>query len=327
MSRQELAGNVGEDGSAPESVGSHIVDQRHRAYTLADHSVWQEVLARNEQLVEQHRDRMHPAYTEGLAALKLPTSIPSIAEINERLAPTGWRTVCVDGYIPTADYVGLMASNVFPVSRVIRRPMHIDYAPAPDMVHDILGHLPMLFSPEYRRFLKRLAAVMSDAVPNALDREFYEANRAMSELKSDITSPRHLVEEAEARVGRVQRALKREASELTHLSRMYLWSLEFGLLGTPGNFSIFGAALLSSPAEFRTLCDAGRRPEPYSLDVIHHDIDFSDLQASYFVAKDFAQYDEVLAEYEIGMRGKVDVRTSEIREIATGERAGRRRHA
>src|SRR5689334_22281771 len=164
----------------PEAFSMHLVDQQHDAYTATDHRVWLDVLERNEWIRSEYGAWVHPAYVEGICALELPTHIPRIEEINEHLAPTGWQTVCVDGYIPTAAYVGLMAARLFPVSRVIRRPEHTDYATAPDMAHDILGHLPMLFSPQHREFLKRLATVMANAVPNGLDGELYAANRRMS---------------------------------------------------------------------------------------------------------------------------------------------------
>ena len=53
---------------------------------------------------------------------------------------------------------------------------------------------------------------------------------------------------------------------------MYLWSIEFGLMGNPSAFWVYGAALLSSPTEFRAVCEAPSRVRPYSLEVIDHDI-------------------------------------------------------
>jgi phenylalanine-4-hydroxylase len=130
--------------------GAHFVDQRHSSYASAAHDVWREVLARNAALIERYRERMHPAYVGGMRALALPTEVPRIEDLNERLVPTGWKTVCVDGYIPTSAYVGLMSESIFPISRTVRRAEHIDFAPEPDLVHDVLGHLPMLFCAEYR---------------------------------------------------------------------------------------------------------------------------------------------------------------------------------
>jgi phenylalanine-4-hydroxylase len=300
----------------PEELLNHVVSQEHAAYAPSSHAVWGEVLRRNRGLVEQFGSSMHPAYLEGLRVLDLPQRVPRIEEINERIADTGWKTVCVDGYIPSSAYAGLMASSIFPISRVIRRAEHIDYAPAPDMVHDIFGHLPMLFSPEHREFLKRLAQIMTDAVPNALDEQLYFANRRMSELKSDPGCAPESAREAEQRVIQLHKRLNSNASELTHLSRLYLWSVEFGLLADAEGFRVYGAALLSSPQEFRAVCEGAAPVLPYSLDVVRRDISFSDLQSQYFVARDFAHLHEVLESYQATMQiGRAQLH-SEIRGIS-----------
>ena len=141
-------------------------DQGRRAYPADAHAVWNEVLARSEQVVEEHAERIHPAYVEGLRALELPSHVPQTDELNERLRVTGWKTVAVDGYLPATTYASLMTENIFPVSSRIRRREHIDFAPEPDLVHDILGHLPMLFCAEHREYLRELAIHASRATPD-----------------------------------------------------------------------------------------------------------------------------------------------------------------
>jgi phenylalanine-4-hydroxylase len=199
------------------------------------------------------------------------------------------------------------------VSRAIRRAEHTDYAPAPDLVHDILGHLPMLFSAEHGEFHRRLADVMSNAIPSALDAELYAANLRTSALKTDPSSSIREIRNAEKALHDVHDALRVEASELTHLARMYLWSIEFGLVESPNGRWIHGAALLSSPREFKAACSDATEIHPYSVDVIHHDIEFSDLQKRYFGARDFDQLQDVLTLYESGMQYRsADVRTSDV---------------
>jgi phenylalanine-4-hydroxylase len=197
----------------PDDLLTYVTDEDYEAHGEAAHDVWREVLRRNNDLIRGYAQRMHPIYVEGRRALALPERIPRVDELNERLEPTGWRILPVAGYIPSAAYVGLMSHSIFPVSRVIRCAEHIDFAPGPDMVHDILGHLPQLFSAEYREFLRRLASVMTRGVPNELDYEFYEAVRHMAGLKSDRRAPPAEVARAEARVSRVNRAVGGRASE------------------------------------------------------------------------------------------------------------------
>src|SRR5262245_28758513 len=119
----------------PEEFRVHLVPQQYATYSPQDHAVWRDVLARNRALLMEREASVHRAYLAGIRELELPLHIPSIDELNERLASTGWRTVCVDGYIPSSAYVGLMSLRIFLVSRRIRRREHIDFAPAPDLVH------------------------------------------------------------------------------------------------------------------------------------------------------------------------------------------------
>lgn len=285
---------------------TYLISQEHAAYTPDDHAVWREALGRHTALVARHRDRMHPAYLEGLQALQLSPRIPRIEELNERLAPTGWKTACVDGGVPTATLIDLQSSRTLPVARRIRRFEHIDHAPGPDIVHDVFGHLPMLFSPEYRVFLARIARAMATAAHSRFDDDLWAANRRLSELVSDPPPSPVELAEAQARVFRARQALAANPSERTHLARMLLWSVEFGLLGTVDDCMFLGAAILSSPAEFRALCTRAVRPSAYSMEVIHRDYAYTELQTVYYLARDFAQWLEVLDDYEASRhRGRI----------------------
>ena len=287
----------------PKELRSQLVAQRHEEYGADAHRAWREALQRNEWLLSSWGSRVHPAYEEGIRALDLPKSVPRMEEINERLAPTGWQVVCVDGYVPSSIYAGLMEARLFPMSRRMRRPEHVDYAPEPDLVHDVIGHLPMLFSPQHREFLQNLAAVMVRAHASELDDELYAANRSLGEVMSQAAPSLEAAHEAHARVTRVREALDTNASQLTHLARMYLWSVEFGLTGTREEIVIHGAALLSSPTEITALCEGRSTVLPYSIDVIHSDVAFTELQKQYFVARDFAHFQQVLCRYEGRMDG------------------------
>lgn len=286
------------ESAIPEDWRSYLVPQDYGRYGRTEHQVWRDMLDHMETLVTDLEQWIHPEYVRGFRQLILPwSSIPMLEDIDEKLAPLGWRTVSVDGYIPAEIYAGLMSRGIFPVSRNLRRPEHIDFSPSPDLAHDLFGHVPMLVSEEHRNFLKRLAGEMARASSHRLDRDLYEANRTMAALRSDANADSEELTRAEGRVSAVQDELSRNPSELTHLARMYLWSIEFGLMGTADDFRMYGAGLLSSPTESQLV--AGRRASivPYSLDVIHHDIRFSDPQSRYFVASGYGELHEELTRY------------------------------
>jgi phenylalanine-4-hydroxylase len=284
-------------------AGQHVVDQEHSTYSSQAHRVWAEVLARNAAVMSQFGDRLHPAYILGMRELDLPMLVPRMDELNARLRPTGWSTVCVDGYVPTPVYVSLMARRVFPVSRTVRRPEHVDFAPEPDLVHDVLGHLPMLFSEEYRAYLQRLAGIMSRASANALDESFFTTVRELAAVRSNPSSSPLQIEHADRRMLHVVRAIADNTSEMTHLRRMYVWSVEFGLLGDRERPQVYGAALLSAPAELRVVCEGTPTLRAFDISVIERENAFSDVLNEYYTAASFAELNDVLSLYERRMSG------------------------
>jgi phenylalanine-4-hydroxylase len=276
--------------------------QHHADYTNRQHDTWRRLLARTEALVERHEARLHPAYVEGFRRLVLPwTTIPRLDDINAALASFGWRTLCVNGYLPPEVYSALLARGIFPISREIRPLEHLEFSPTPDLAHDMLGHIPMLVSAEHCAFMRRLSLATAVVRPNALDRELYQAHQTMGALRSASTSglcsPRRqrALLAAEARVVAAQVALAAAPSPLAQLDRMYLWSIEFGLMGTREDFRIYGAGLLSSPAEVEALCTGPSRILDYSATVVRHGINFSEHQSAYFLARDYAHLDETLS--------------------------------
>lgn len=276
--------------------------QHHADYTSRQHDTWRRLLARTEALVERHESRLHPAYVEGFRQLVLPwTSIPRLEDIDAALTSFGWRTLCVDGYLPPEVYSGLLARGIFPISRDIRPFEHIEFSPTPDLAHDMLGHIPMLVSAEHCAFMRRISRATAMIRPNPADRELYQAHLGLGALRSASTSnsrpPRRqrALLAAEARVVAAQVASAAAPSPLAQLDRMYLWSIEFGLMGTREDFRVYGAGLLSSPAEVEALCTGQARILDYSAAVIARGIKFSEHQSVYFLARDYAHLDETLS--------------------------------
>jgi phenylalanine-4-hydroxylase len=279
----------------PRVWRSHVTAQRHEDYTASEHETWRRLVAATAALVTTHEAKLHPAYVEGFRRLVLPWSeIPALCDVNEALSEFGWSTVCVDGYLPAEVYSGLVASGIFPVSRNIRRAEHLAFSPLPDLAHDLIGHIPMLISPDHRRFLRRLSRAIATTPAQPLDRELYQANRQMALLVCQLPQEPQAVVAAEARVEATEHALAMAPTRLSRLERLYLWSIEFGLMGTREAHGIYGAGLLSSPAETAALCAGGAPVVELSSDASERPIDFSAHQSVYFVARDYAQLDQAL---------------------------------
>ncbi|HEY0195004.1 MAG TPA: hypothetical protein VGC42_28015 [Kofleriaceae bacterium] len=295
----------------PAWLAAYVVPQRHDDYTAEEHAVWATLVERYERAAQQLAHKIYEPHLVGLRALKLdPTRIPTMAWLSAKLAPVEWMTVCVDGYLPPRVYAAFIAHRVFPVSREIRAARHMDFSPTPDLVHDVFGHLPLLFDPRHRTYLRELGRVMADAEAGELDYQLHAANRLMGAIKSRPDAPAEIVRAVEAECDHVQRLLAVSPSEVTALGRLFLWSIEFGLIGTRDDFRVQGAGLLSSLGEIASLSGPGVTVEPYSAAAAARDIYFSEFQGKYYVFRDYDELTAVLREHCGRMRDRAQSSSS-----------------
>jgi phenylalanine-4-hydroxylase len=134
-----------------------IVEQDWNSYSAQDHKVWQQLFARQSELLP---GRACEEFLHGLNALKLgPDLIPKFDETNAILhAKTGWTLVAVEGLLPDLRFFELLAAKQFPVTWWIRRPDQIDYISEPDLFHDFFGHVPLLANPVFGDYLQAYGA-------------------------------------------------------------------------------------------------------------------------------------------------------------------------
>ena len=71
--------------------------------------------------------------------------MPDLVAVNRRLAErTGFRGVPVEGYLAPPEFFARLAQDEFPIGNFIRDARDLGYTPAPDVFHDLYGHLPFL---------------------------------------------------------------------------------------------------------------------------------------------------------------------------------------
>ena len=78
--------------------------------------------------------------------------------------------------------------NVLVIASDIRQVNHIEYTPAPDIIHESAGHAPIIANPDYAEYLRRFGEIGCKAISSGLDVEMYEAVRLLSIFKRDLTS-------------------------------------------------------------------------------------------------------------------------------------------
>ncbi len=137
----------------PGAAADWTVPQQWERYTPAEHALWDRLFARQ---TAQLADRAHPAILKGLDILALSKpGIPDFDELSERLhAATGWRVVAVPGLVPDAVFYQHLAERRFVAGSFLRTPDQIDYLEAPDVFHDVFGHVPLLADPVFADYMQ-----------------------------------------------------------------------------------------------------------------------------------------------------------------------------
>ena len=129
-----------------------VVSQDYEDYTSVDHAVWRYVMRKNVDYLSKVAD---DSYVEGLRKTGITLDkIPNIQDMNDILGEIGWGAVCVDGFIPPTAFMEFQAYKVLVIAADIRQLEHIEYTPAPDIIHEAAGHAPIIADPEYAEYLR-----------------------------------------------------------------------------------------------------------------------------------------------------------------------------
>ena len=93
-------------------------------------------------------------YIEGASKLNLSADkIPFLKDLSHIFYnATGWKVARVPGLIHEQNFFELLRRKVFPSTDYIRGKEELDYTPAPDLFHDIFGHMPLLTNKSFASF-------------------------------------------------------------------------------------------------------------------------------------------------------------------------------
>lgn len=126
-----------------------------KTWNSDEHDTWKRLF---ERLENCRQTQAHPIFAKGVRLLGLTAlEIPDMRKVNAVLeAKTGWRGVFVTGLVDGAEFLVDLAEKKFPIGNFIRDKGDLNYTPAPDIFHDLYGHLPFLTDPDYADFCARL---------------------------------------------------------------------------------------------------------------------------------------------------------------------------
>jgi phenylalanine-4-hydroxylase len=144
------------------SAAAAFLTTQPAAYSAEEDAVWAALYSRR---VATLRATACRELLDGMDAIGLaPDQVPVLSEVNARLARlTGWSAIPVSGFLPADMFFALLAERRFPVTVNVRRMEELDYTPAPDIFHDVFGHLPLHSHAVFAQFLQRFGDVASRA--------------------------------------------------------------------------------------------------------------------------------------------------------------------
>lgn len=140
-------------------------------YSEEEHNIWKYLFDRQMKFLP---GRACSEYLEGTNILNFtPERIPSLKDISRILYDTtGWVIGRVPGLIHEENFFGMLSRRVFPSTDYIRGNEELDYTPAPDLFHDIFGHMPLLTNKNFADFYYLMGKAAGNA--SGADRRYLE---------------------------------------------------------------------------------------------------------------------------------------------------------
>ncbi|MEZ7506651.1 aromatic amino acid hydroxylase [Flavobacterium sp. Arc2] len=278
----------------PKHLKQFIKPQDYSDYTPINQAVWRYVMRKN---VDYLSKVAHKSYLDGLKKTGIEVdNIPSMYGMNRILTDIGWAAVAVDGFIPPNAFMEFQAYNVLVIASDIRQLEHIEYTPAPDIIHEGAGHAPIIANPEYAEYLRRFGEIGCKAISSDKDYQMYEAIRLLSIVKEAEDTPQATIDAAEKAVEDLQNNMGK-LSEMAQIRNLHWWTVEYGLIGTVENPKIYGAGLLSSIGESAYCMTDKVTKIPYDISAANQSFDITKLQPQLYVTPTFAYLNLVLEEF------------------------------
>ncbi|HWK05368.1 MAG TPA: aminotransferase class I/II-fold pyridoxal phosphate-dependent enzyme [Puia sp.] len=139
-------------------MNNYLIQQVYDSYGAEAHETWRKLVKRH---MEYNYKYASKEYKDGFKSLNLDKNkIVRIDELSETLgAISGWSLIPVNGLIPTRDFFFMIINKKYPVTVLIREPYEIDFSSQPDIFHDVFGHVPLLTSEKFYRFLTEFSTL------------------------------------------------------------------------------------------------------------------------------------------------------------------------
>jgi len=155
------------------------LDPEHKipevAYTSQETAVWRHV---SRKLEQAHARRACSLYLEAKQQLGISAfRIPQLGELSAKLtAASGFRLAPIEGLVETRAFLSWLGKRTMLSTQYIRHHSRPDYTPEPDVVHEVIGHIPMFTVPDFAdfsEFIGKGAVVATDEQLEQLGRLYW----------------------------------------------------------------------------------------------------------------------------------------------------------
>ena len=148
--------------SLPSSTsGTHEIE-----YSSLNTSTWSKIFPLLRSLHYKYACEEHTRTLSDLESKKIFTKekIPQFSTVNKYLLhKTGFKLVNVGGMINPRTFLYGLGMGVFYSTQYIRHHSVPFYSPEPDIVHELMGHVPLLANPKFAEFSKGIGKLAFEA--------------------------------------------------------------------------------------------------------------------------------------------------------------------
>jgi phenylalanine-4-hydroxylase len=253
--------------------GELYIHQPYKFYSAENHETWHKLYSR---MASRWARYANTHFLDGIHALCLdPCRIPRLDEVNRFLKPlTGFQAKAVSGYVPAFLFFDCLRNRTFPTTITIRRADKLDYLPEPDIFHDVAGHVPMHTDGHFAKALVRLGECA------------------------------HMAAGLAARISDEADRIQTLTSIVKAMARFFWFTIEFGLMRSPGGLRVYGSGLLSSFGEIEhAIQSPSVQRFPMQLEwVINQSFEIDHYQPLLFVVESFEHLFELVEQLEQWMK-------------------------
>jgi len=210
-------------------------------YTEEEKAVWAQVVL---ELRELHQAHACSQFLRAVQAFDFREDrVPQLQELSEVLqAHTGWCIRPVAGLMHPRHFLAGLAFKTFHSTQYMRHPCQPSYTPEPDVVHELIGHVPMLADPDYADLVQAIGLA----------------------------------------------SLRADDKMIWHLTKVYWYTVEFGVVREGADIKAFGAGVLSSTGELAHMASGKAHFVPFDPFSKQPKMSYKDgYQQQYFVLESF----------------------------------------